>query len=270
MNKKAFYLYLVKLFNKVGKRRRFIIATVSMTLLYLVFSFQSFSQAKYFVIVMALAAYFFSFFSVLEDISGLEWLMLFVLPMYFTAVYCLFYFFFPGRWLTRLPYSIFYAVSIYAIMLSSNIFNVGATQALQLFRAAFSINYLYLTITSFLTYNLILSLKLNFLMNFVLFFILTLPLAWQFIWSINPRTFFAKDTLKMALIMSFIIGEAALVMSFMPIKANILSLLISACFYSLGGLFHAHLENRLFAERIREYIFVLLFIFGIAMLTIKW
>lgn len=267
---KVIYQILTKVIKRVGKRRRFIFGSIFMTLIFIMTSFLNFASARFFILPVMAASYFISFFAILEDISGIEWLMLFLLPVFFTATFYTFYFFFPGRWLTRLPYSIIYAVSIYAIMLCSNILNVRTNTPLALFRAAFSINYLFLTVTCFLVFNIILSLKLNFVFNFVLFMGVLFPLGLQFVWSVNPRSHLQRELIGLGLIIALIIAEIATIFSFMPIKPVILALLLTAGFYSLCGLFQAHLENRLFRERIREYLFVLIFVFLVAMLTVRW
>lgn len=268
--RKSLYPFFLQLFGGIGKRQRFIISSFILTLLMLVSSFFSLDQALYFFILLLLCVYFFTFFSILEGIDHVEWLMLFLIPIYFTLTFYFFYFFLPGRWLTRLPYVSIYAVSIYAILLSSNIFNVGATKNLQLFRAAFSVNFLYITLTVFLIANVILSFNLYPIYNFFLFLIILFPLIFQLLWSIDPRVDLQADLKKYAFVISLIIAEVALIFSFVPIKPTVLSLLLTALFYSLSGLFHAYIENRLFRERIREYIFVLLFVAAITILSLRW
>ncbi len=268
--KKSLYPFFLHLFSPIGKRQRFIVSTFILTLLMLTSSFFSFDQALYFFILLLFCVYFFTFFSILEGIDRMEWLMLFLVPAYFTLTFYFFYFFLPGRWLTRLPYVSLYAVSIYAILLSSNIFNVGATKNLQLFRAAFSVNFLYITLTFFLISDLILSFSLYPIYNFIFFLLLLSPLVFQFLWSIDPRTDLKPDLKKYAFVISLLIAEAALVFSFIPIKSTILSLFLTALFYSLSGLFHAYIENRLFRERVREYIFVLIFVSIIILLSVQW
>ena len=90
--------------------------------------------------------------------------------------FLLFYFLFPTRWITRIPFIIFYSISVYAMFLVSNIFNVGVEKSLQLYRAAFSVNYFYQSLMVFLFANLILSLKLNFFLGGLLF--LSLDRLW--------------------------------------------------------------------------------------------
>lgn len=262
--------FLYRLFYHVDKRQRFVISTLILTFFILISSFLSFNQIKYFVWLLAVTVYFLTFFSILEGIEKMEWLMLFILPVYFTVAFVLFYFLLPVRWLTRLPFIIIYGISIYAILLSSNIFNVGVEKSLQLFRAAFSVNFLFLTLTLFLIYNLILSFQLNFFINFSLIFLFTIPLNLQFLWSINPKVILGPLIVKYGFLIALLIAEIGLVFSFVPIKSTLLAIFLTACFYSLVGLFQAYIEERLFKERIREYIFVFIFVFIITLLSMGW
>lgn len=262
--------FLYRLFEHVDKRQRFVISTLILTFFIFISSFLTFNQIKYFILIIAGMVYFLTFFSILEGIERFEWLMLFILPVYFTVAFILFYFLLPVRWLTRLPFIIIYGISIYAILLSSNIFNVGVEKSLQLFRAAFSVNFLFLTLTLFLIFNLVLSFQLNFVFNFVSIFLFTLPLNLQFLWSINPKIILESSTIKYAFLIALIIAETGLVFSFVPIKSTLLAIFLTACFYSLVGLFQAYIEKRLFKERIREYIFVFIFVFIITILSVSW
>lgn len=255
---------------KISKRKRVIIATVCLTFIILLSSFFSLDQAEYFLALLIALVYFFTYFAVLEEIDRVEWVMLFLMPVYFTIVFYLFYFLLPVRWLTRLPYIMLYAVSMYALLLSANIFNIGVTKNLHLFRAAFSVNYLYLTITSFFIFNLILSFKLSFIVNFVMYFCAIFPLALQFIWTINPRIDFAPHIRRYAFLIALIIAEAGTILSFMPVKSTISALFMSSLFYGLCGLFQAFIENMLFRERIREYVFVIVFVLIIVILATQW
>ncbi len=268
--KRSPYIFFVKLFARVGKRKRFIIASLFLTTVILASSFFSFDEAEYFLVLLLVCVYLMTFFAILEGIDRIEWLMLFLVPLYFTLAFYMFYFFLPGRWLTRLPYVTIYAVSIYAILLSSNIFHVGATKNLQLFRAAFSVNYLFLTLISFLVFSVIISFRLHAIANFLLFLIVSLPLTLQFLWSIDPSTSLKRELFGFAFVISLAIAEFGLVFSFTPVRSAILALFLTSQFYSMAGLFHAYIENMLFRERIREYVIVLVFVFVITVLSIQW
>lgn len=264
------YPFLFKYLNRIDKRQRFIISSLLLTSLVFISSILTYTNAQVFIFVIAVFVYFFTFFSILEGIDGWEWVMLFLVPIYFTIAFNFFYFLLPGRWITRLPFVSMYAISIYGIMLSSNIFNVGEMKNLQLYKAAFSVNFFFLILTSFLVFNLILSFKLNFLLNGILIFLASLPLITQFYWSINPKIILEPHVKRFGLFTAIILGETAIIFSFIPLSANIFSLILTAVFYSIGGLVQAYIEERLFKERIQEFIFVLIFILIMSLLTITW
>lgn len=264
------YNRLTKIFVKVEKRQRFIISTTLLAILYTAATFFSFEEIYIYVPLIFIAVYFLTFFSILEGLTRHEWIMLFIHPIYFSIVFYLFYFFVPQRWLTRLPFLTIYIISTYAILLSQNIFNVGVTKSLQLFRAAFSVNYLFLTIGSFLAYSLIISLRLHFAYNLLLVFFASFPLVLQFLWSIEPKDYITGVIIRYSLIISLLLGEASVLLSFMPVNQAIFALVLTSVFYSLTGLFQIHIQGALFRERIREYVFVLGFALIVLVLTLNW
>lgn len=264
------YKFLIKVFSKIGKRQRLIIGVFLMTLSILVSTFYDFQALVIFIPVIFITVYIFTFLAILEGISRHEMIALFIHPIYFSLAFYLFYFFLPQRWLTRAPFIIIYAVSMYAILLSQNIFNIGVNKSLQLFRAAFSVNYLFLTITSFISYSLIISLRLSFIWNFFIVLLATFPLAVQMLWSIEPKEKISRGILVHSVFISLLIGEIAAVLSFMPVNQSIFALVMTAIFYSLAGLFQVYFQQVLFKERVREFVIVLLFTFAIFYLSLGW
>lgn len=264
------YGFLLKLFHRIEKRQRFILATGLLALIYTSATFFSIQSAIVLIPIIFLLVYVMTFFSILEGITRHEWIMLFIVPIYFSVVFYLFYFFVPQRWLTRIPFVTIYAIGIYAIMLSQNIFNVGVSKSLQLYRAAHSVNYLVLTICSFLAFSLVISLRLNFLFNFIIITLLSFPLAIHMLWSVQPKDVVSKDIFMFATLISLLLGQGAALFSFMPLNQSIFSLGLTASFYSLVGLFQLNIQGALFKERIREYIFVVGFAALIIILTINW
>jgi hypothetical protein len=261
---------LIHFVSKIGKRQRFIIASLILMVSVLVSSFSNINFAWLYFIIIFIVSFLVSFIAIPTGLNKIERVMLFLLPVYFTFALDLFFFFLPSRWLTRLPFIVIYGISTYAILLSANILNVGSQKSIQLLRAAFSVNFLYLTLSSFLIFNLILSFRLSFFLNFIAVLVVLFPLTLQFVWSVNPKTIIERITIKYAIFLSFVIAQVALIFSFLPIKPTVFSLLLTACLYSLNGLFYAYLEERLFKERIREFLFVLGFVFVIILLSVRW
>jgi len=262
--------HLEKLIARIDKRQRFIVATFLMMALLLFSSFFSYQDIYIFVPIIFLTVYVATYFSILEGITDHEWITLFLHPVYLSIVFYLFYFFLPQRWLTRIPFIVMYTISIYAVMLSQNIFNIGVSKSLQLYRAAYSVNFLFLTISAFLTYSLIISLRLYFFINFGLIFITTLPLTFHLLWSIEPTSKIEKKTVMQALFVALLIAEAGMVLSFIPMNQSIYALILTSLYYGLSGLVQVYLQGSFFKERIREYIFVFIFTFIIFVLGLRW
>jgi len=257
-----------RLAGKIQKRIRFVLSSVTLTILLLVSTFFSFDLVWIFFPVFILLSYFFTYFSLLEDIEKVEWITLFIMPVIFTVVCYSFYFLFPVRWLTRVPYLFIYSVSMYALFLTSNIFNVGVEKSLRLYKAAFSVNYLFQTFLIFLASNIIFSLREYFIVNAIGVGIVSFALAAQLFWTIKLDLALSTEVRNHAMFVGLLMGETALVLSFMPLQGSVLALILASTYYSVGGLTSAHLDNRLFRSTIREYLVVLIFVWIVAGLTL--
>src|SRR3989344_1878344 len=261
---------LINSFLKIEKRLRFVISSLLLCVMMLFSTFFLFDKAWFFIPLLGLFAYTLTYFSIIESIEKSEWLTLFILPVFFTISFYLFYFLFPVRWLTRLPFVVIYGVSIYAMFLTSNILNVGVEKSLQLYRAAYSVNYFYQTVIVFLFSNILFSFRINYLVNALGLGIVVLPMAIQLLWSIKLDLILERTVLLYSILISLIIAQIALIASFLPLAASISALLVTASYYCLSGLINAYLDDRLFKQTIREYLFVWLFVIITAALTISF
>lgn len=254
----------------IEKRIRFVISTISLTLLILISTFFFFDRAAFFIPILIIASYGASFFSLFEGIEKIEWYMLFLMPVLFSVAMYLFYFLFPVRWLTRIPFIIIYSVSMYAVLLSSNIFNVGVEKNLQLYRAGFSVNYFMQTMVFFLLGNVLASFHWGFLANALVFSILAGGMSLQLYWSIRLDVHLRKEVLNHAWLTALIIGEGALFLSFFPLQESIFALVIAVLYYCVAGLTYLHLDERLFKHSVREYTTILIVILAILFLLVNW
>lgn len=261
---------LRSLFGRVEKRIRFVVATISLCLIMLVSTFFFFDKVWIFIPILIIASIFFTYFAILEGIEKIEWSMLFLMPVLWSVASYLFYFLFPVRWITRLPFMFFYGFSMYAILLTSNIFNVGVARSLQLYRAAFSVNYFYQTVIVFLTFNVLFSFKQNIFINTIGVVFLILPLSMQLFWSIKPKIYLDQSVKNHAMFIAAVIGEVMIFFSFVNVKSTIMALFLTACYYSLSGLLYHYADQKLFKQTIREYVFVAVFVFIIVLLSVQW
>src|SRR3989344_5130351 len=269
-NTESVYKIVTNRLSVIRKRRRFILATIFLTVMMTCATFFGFQNLPFVVPILIVAVYGATFFAILEGITEAEWLLLFIHTIGFTLGFYLFYFFLPGRWLTRLPFAVLYSISIYAILLSQNIFNVGVEKSLQLFRAASSVNFLYLTITLFMSLSLLFSFHLNFITNGFVTFLGCLPAILHFLWSVDPCEYVSREIIKNAFFVATILGETAVIFSFVPLNPAMFALLVTALFYCLSGLLQAYMQGRLFKTVMREYVFVFLFIVTILLLSLQW
>lgn len=261
---------VVKIFGRVEKRLRFVTSALILTFIMFVSTFFFFDKAFFFLPLFIVLTYFLTFFSLLEGVEKVEWFTLFIVPVFLTISFYLFYFLFPVRWLTRVPFLMIYGISVYAVILASNIFNVGVEKSLQLQRAAFSVNYFYQTLILFLFLNVIYSLKLNFMLTGLAVSVVIFPLTFQLLWTVKLNLSVEKMIVSYAVFASLIIGQIAMGLSFMPLRSTIFALLLTSCFYSLVGLLYHYIDQKLFQNVIREYALVVVFVLAITFLSLNW
>lgn len=269
-NIKALRQFFEKKASKIDKRLRLVISVLILGLLILISTFFNFDKAFFFLPVFIIVTYFLSYFSLLEGIKKIGWFGLFLMPELVTLFFYLFYFLFPGRWLTRLPFIFIYEVSVYAVLLCANIFNVGVEKNLQLYRAAFSINFFYQALVSFLFYNVLFSFRYSFLVNILGTGIGAFLLSLQLFWSIRLNRHLDREVIVYSLFTAILMLEASLVISFLPLRTAVYALFLTATYYSVTGVIHHHIDEKLFKETIREYVSVWVFVMIITLLSLSW
>ena len=253
----------------IEKRIRFVISTIGLILFLLISTFFFFDKVYYFIPLLMVVSYAATFFALYEGIEKIEWYMLFLMPVLLSIAMYLFYFLFPVRWLTRIPFILIYGVSMYAVLLSSNIFNVGVEKNLQLYRAGFSVNYFLQTMVFFLFGNVLASFHWGFLANALVFSCLSGAMGLQLYWSIRLDMHLRKEVMNHAWLTALFMGEASLLLSFLPLQESIFALMVAVLYYCITGLTHLHLDERLFKRSIREYVAILIVILAILFLSIK-
>lgn len=265
-----FLKYFEKRAIKIEKRIRLVISVLILSSLLLFSTFFYFDKALYFIPILLFSSFVVCYFALLEDIYKMEWFGLFLMPIALTVFFYIFYFLFPGRWLTRLPFIFIYGISLYAILLCSNIFNVGVEKSLRLYRAAFSINFFYQSFLVFIVFNILFSLKELFLINMIVVGGAAFVLSLQLFWTIKLDQNLSKEIINYSLFMTILLTELSLVISFIPLRSTLAALFLTASYYSLGGVIYNYIDQKLFKETIREYIFVWIFVLIITLLSISW
>lgn len=255
---------------KVTKRQQFVGVTLLLTIGMMATQWFTGGLKLEVVLVLALVTYLLSAFVLREQLTGWEFITLLILPTFYTIAVYTFYFLLPTRWLTRLPFAVLYAIGMYAILLTENIYNVAAERNIQLLRAAHSVGFLLTLVTMFFLVDTLLSLHLSFYLNGLLIFVISFPLTLQALWSVELTPTISRKTFFGSTVLSVVMAELAMVFSFWPIRITIEALFLTTVFYSLVGMMQQYLLERLFSKTVREFLIVLILVFILVLITTRW
>lgn len=233
-------------------------------------------------------SYVLSVWVLFDDLKGIEWLTLMVLPVMFTLGCGLFANFLPaaiprmfGRsfqletsmllaGLLKILYFILYTVAMYGILLIENIFSVASIRTIQLFRAARSVNFILTLVASLFFYTVALSLRLPFWWVGPMVFVVSAILSFPSFWSVDLKGDILHDAGRYSLVVSWVIGMAGVALSFWPVKPFMGGLMLTSFLYSLLGILEQRLSSRVYLESLLEYGVTVIIIFVIGFLTTSW
>lgn len=201
----------------------------------------------------ALSAYLLTAWSLFKDLRGYSWIVNLILPTFYPVSVALFYFLLPQAVATQTVVVGLFAVSMYALLLTVNIFAVASIRTIQLLRAARAVGFMLSILTSAFLFHVIFSLHVSSWLVGLLIFGVSLPLLWQGVWSyvVTPTV---KREFYYALIGAFVIAEMAIAISFWLIGVPLASVILAMGMYVIMGLFQHDLEGRLFSRTIQEYL----------------
>lgn len=238
----------------ISKRQKIIIAAILITIGLLSTQFVNFFFISYrLIIILGVFAYLLSLWALWESMSKLKAVVLMILPTMFTIAVASFYFLLPIRWLTRIPVAFLFGLSFYSLLLSQNVFNVAAQRTIPLYRAASTVSFLFTLITAFFLFNVVFALKLPFYLNTVAVFLISFPLILQILWSVGMEK---VDTtiLVYSGVLSLLVGESALALSFWPVAPTIWSFSLSVIIYVVLGIICEFIRDRLSKRITWEYL----------------
>lgn len=255
---------------KLDKRRKIIITSVILTIGLLSTQLVDFNLRFRFIAGLSILASFLSLWALWEGLNLTKAVILLILPTFFTLASASFYFLLPVRWLTRLPVAALFGLTFYLLLLSQNVFNVAAIRTIPLYRAASTAAFLFTLLSAFFIYNVIYAFNLLFLWNGVVVMLISFPLNLQVLWSIKMEDRVSVSILLQSLILSLILGELALSLSFWPMATVIWSLSLSSSLYVLLGLTTQVLRGRESRRVVLEYLGIGLLVLIIGFFSTSW
>jgi hypothetical protein len=253
-----------------GKRKRFIATSVILSLGFIGIQFVDSSFRLPAIMGLGVFTIILYAISLYEGLGKNATLLTLILPFLYTVGVGFFWFLLPSTIFTRIPVVIIYAIGIYALCLTMNIYTVSAIRTIALLRAARGVGFFLTLLTSFFIFDTILSLRVNLLFTSVSVFLASFLLYLQGFWAVPLEKHISKNVLLLTLVSSLEMGQIALGLYFWPVTVVVGSLFLTVIVYVLLGLGQAKLENRLFHQTIREYLTIGVVVFIGMFLATTW
>ena len=255
---------------EVTKRQRFVLMAGFLTVLLITTQTVPENLRYQAMGTLVIATILLSMFSLWGELSGIKYFLLLLLPVYFVAGASLFYFLLPVRWLTRLPFALMLGISVYLLMLTSNIYNVAAIRTIAPLRAAHAVGLLFSIVATFFLANVLFSLHLPFYLVTLGTFSIVMPIFLVGLWSYELEEFISRRVFSFALVYALLTSQAALSLSFWPVMPINGALSISTVMYVLLGLTQLHFEGKLTRRVIYEHLGIALVVFIVIVITTRW
>jgi hypothetical protein len=235
-----------------SKRQKFIAAVIILSLGLFSSEYILGKSAISIVFILSILTSVFLYISLRNDLKENFNLQVFILPFFYSLAVGLFYLLVPARLLTRVGITSLYAVGLYSLFLSQNIFTVSSIRTIALLSGARTVSLVLTLLSYFFLSNVVFSFHINVFITLLIIFIYTFLIVLQAIWTYTleknplPEIFWTLS-------LTICLVEIAFFLWFRPGSPTVLALFLSAIFYVLIGLTHAWFEKRLFRGVILEY-----------------
>ncbi|KKS95027.1 MAG: hypothetical protein UV71_C0014G0013 [Microgenomates group bacterium GW2011_GWC1_43_13] len=254
----------------MSKRRRFIVTSILLSLGFIAIQFLTDQNRFWSIGALGILTMVLFYWSLMESLGRKMTLLTLVLPTIFTLGVGVFWFLLPTNVFARIPIVMFYAIGIYVLCLTANIYSVASVRTIALLRAARGVGFVLSLLTSFLVFDAILSIKteIYYLLPFI--FVVSFLLYLQGYWTVLLETKLSKDLVTITATSSLLTMEIAAVLYFWPVTVVTGSLFLTVTFYMLLGLGQAKLDGRLFSSTVREHVIVGVLVFVAMFFATHW
>jgi hypothetical protein len=272
----------------MSKRLKFILVAGVLGVFLWLSSFVAVENRLTMVLTVTAVSYILSVWVLFEDLKGLEWITLMILPVMFTLGSGLFTNLLPDAVpnllglrfeiemaivlakVVKALFIVLYILGLYAIYLLENIISVASIRTIQLLRAARSMGFVMSLVVSLFFFSVFLSLKLWFYWIGLSLAVVSYVLAYGHLWSIDIKDESRRAVKMYSLTIAFLMGLLGLVMAFWPVKPFMGGLMMTVFFYTHLGILENYLKHRSHGESLVEYLVFGLIIFIIGFATTSW
>ena len=238
----------------MSKRLTFVLTSLSLTASLALAGFLSREQQVLSIFILGAGAFAFSWFALRKEFFGIEFFTLLSLPTLFIVGMGFIQYFFPNLspfFKSALWVVVF--VGFYTILLAQNIFGVTAVKPVPLYRAAKTVSFLTTLFVSFLLFTAVYKLDLEVWQQISLVGILSSILGFQALWTADPKGVFDKKIFVAGLLLGLGVAEAALGLSFLPLKSFFRSIALTTVVYIGLGVGQQYLTHSLTRRTVFEY-----------------
>lgn len=235
------------------KRRKFILVSLVLSVGLLLIQRLTVEQRYVAIGLLAVMSYSFTAWALLAEMRGIiPWVNM-VLPVMYPTAVALFYFLLPQAAITRMIVGIFFAISMYGLLLTTNIYAVASIRTIQLLRAGRAVGFLLSILTSALLYHVIFSFRLGAGITTLAVMGVSYPLFLHGVWSYSLGERLRGEGWY-ALVGALVMAEIAWAITFWLIDIPLASVLLAMGMYVILGIFQHNVEGRLFARTLQEYL----------------
>lgn len=204
-----------------------------------------------------------------EDLKGNFLLQIFILPFFYSFSFGLFYFLVPARYITRIVVTGLYALGLYSLFLSQNIFVVSSIRTIALLSSARIVSFVISLVSYFFLANIVFSLHTSIITTGILIFVFSFFLVFHSLW-----TYTLERELKPGILWSFVLSlclsELSCALWFWPSAPTVIALFLTGFFYTMVGLSHVWFDKRLFRGVMWEYVWVSVGVLLILIILTSW
>lgn len=235
------------------KRRKFVAVALVLSLGLLLTQQLTVEQRYWVIAAMAALSYGLTAWALWKEMRGILRLVNMVLPVMYPTAVALFYFLLPQEPLTRSIVVGIFGVTMYALLLTTNIYAVARVRTIQLLRAARAVGFLLTVLTSALLYHVIFSLHVSLLPTVLMVFAVSYPLILHGVWAYSLGEKLQNEGWY-SLGGAVVLAELSMATAFWLIDAPLASISLAMGMYVVLGLFQHEAEGRLFGRTIQEYV----------------
>lgn len=212
---------------------------------------------------LMILTYFASALALSENLDRYEWLTILPMPALFAGSVAFFYTLLPSSVVSRLAVFTVFAIGMYALLLTANIYSVSKGRSIQLLHAAHAVGFWFMMLASLLYSEVLFASKISPWLVGLGVALVHLPLIFVSLWSMQLKEKISKEVIVYSIMFAILLGEFALVISLLPIAVWDSALIIMSVMYLTVSYTRSVLLGRLFARTFTEYLlaagFVLLF-----------